>query len=284
MTATGYVGGDPNKVNRSGDTMTGPLVLSGAPTIPLHAATKAYVDSAGTGIPFGTVTTKGDLIVATGNATVTRRPVSGVNGRVLTEDNTQADGVSWQSPSGGMDQTYPIAGYNFVAASGDPDDYFGVAAAGNNTIFWRRCWIPAGKIFSKLYVAVRDAGTWDGVTAGNQLAYFDDSGNPVNFTPDDGTLWTTNGWRGGTIAGGPYTSPSSGMFVYFGMICKGMTLSPNLAFPSGANDNNVPWYTVGPGVTKRRSFFQGSGSYPGSFDPTSSGTATTFGPLFGVAT
>lgn len=32
------------KVNRSGDTMTGPLTLSGAPTADLHAATKKYVD------------------------------------------------------------------------------------------------------------------------------------------------------------------------------------------------------------------------------------------------
>lgn len=32
------------RVFRSGDTMTGPLVLSGAPTIDLHASTKKYVD------------------------------------------------------------------------------------------------------------------------------------------------------------------------------------------------------------------------------------------------
>jgi len=32
-------------VARSGDTMTGPLTLSGAPTAPLHAATKGYVDT-----------------------------------------------------------------------------------------------------------------------------------------------------------------------------------------------------------------------------------------------
>jgi hypothetical protein len=31
-------------VAKAGDTMTGPLVLSGAPTLNLHAATKAYVD------------------------------------------------------------------------------------------------------------------------------------------------------------------------------------------------------------------------------------------------
>jgi hypothetical protein len=32
------------KLDRVGDTMTGPLVLSGAPTVALHAATKAYAD------------------------------------------------------------------------------------------------------------------------------------------------------------------------------------------------------------------------------------------------
>jgi hypothetical protein len=34
-----------NPLNSTGDTMTGPLVLSGAPTIDLHAATKLYVDT-----------------------------------------------------------------------------------------------------------------------------------------------------------------------------------------------------------------------------------------------
>jgi hypothetical protein len=34
-----------SKVNKAGDTMTGPLVLSGVPTQNLHAATKSYVDS-----------------------------------------------------------------------------------------------------------------------------------------------------------------------------------------------------------------------------------------------
>jgi hypothetical protein len=44
------------------------------------------------------VTTKGDLIVATGNATVVRQGV-GTNGQVLTADSTQADGVIWATPS-----------------------------------------------------------------------------------------------------------------------------------------------------------------------------------------
>jgi hypothetical protein len=38
-----------NKVSRTGDTMSGPLILSGEPTTALQAATKSYVDSAGGG-------------------------------------------------------------------------------------------------------------------------------------------------------------------------------------------------------------------------------------------
>jgi hypothetical protein len=43
------------------------------------------------------LTTKGDIIVATGNATLVRQGV-GTNGQVLTADSTQADGVIWATP------------------------------------------------------------------------------------------------------------------------------------------------------------------------------------------
>jgi hypothetical protein len=46
------------------------------------------------------LTTKGDIIVATGNATLTRQGV-GTNGQVLTADSTQADGVIWSTPTAG---------------------------------------------------------------------------------------------------------------------------------------------------------------------------------------
>jgi hypothetical protein len=48
-----------------------------------------------------TMTTKGDLYVATGSATVTRQPVSGNNGWVLTEDSAQLTGVKWATAAGG---------------------------------------------------------------------------------------------------------------------------------------------------------------------------------------
>lgn len=60
MTAVGYTGGDPNKVDVVGDTMTGPLVLPGDPASGLQAATKDYVDThsgggGGSGTPSNTV-------------------------------------------------------------------------------------------------------------------------------------------------------------------------------------------------------------------------------------
>jgi hypothetical protein len=45
------------------------------------------------------LTTKGDIIVATGNATLVRQGV-GANGTVLTADSAEADGVKWAAPAG----------------------------------------------------------------------------------------------------------------------------------------------------------------------------------------
>jgi hypothetical protein len=44
------------------------------------------------------LTTKGDIIVATGNATLVRQGV-GANGTVLTANSAQADGVEWATPA-----------------------------------------------------------------------------------------------------------------------------------------------------------------------------------------
>jgi len=46
------------------------------------------------------MTTKGDIIVATGSGTYVRQGV-GTNGQVLTADSAQADGVIWATPASG---------------------------------------------------------------------------------------------------------------------------------------------------------------------------------------
>lgn len=67
-----------------------------------NLASTAYVDTAsGLLVPKSTVTTKGDLIVASGAGAVARLGVSGTDGRVLTEDAASANGVKWAAASGG---------------------------------------------------------------------------------------------------------------------------------------------------------------------------------------
>lgn len=55
-------------VQKSGDSMTGPLVLSGAPTLPLHAADKSYVDSVAGAVISGLTANK--LTKATSASTI----------------------------------------------------------------------------------------------------------------------------------------------------------------------------------------------------------------------
>lgn len=52
------------------------------------------VATANAAVPKSTVTTKGDILVATGNATVSRQPL-GTNGYYLKADSAQATGLVW---------------------------------------------------------------------------------------------------------------------------------------------------------------------------------------------
>jgi hypothetical protein len=62
------------------------------------------------------LTTKGDIIVATGNATLVRQGV-GTNGQVLTADSTQADGVIWATPATPTSGLTKIVTANFTSSA-----------------------------------------------------------------------------------------------------------------------------------------------------------------------
>lgn len=84
----------------------GTIVVGGtpaiAPTVRVGAIAEAQVTGLVTDlaakVPAATVTTKGDLLAATGNAVVARQGV-GSDGQVLTADSTQTNGVKWATPS-----------------------------------------------------------------------------------------------------------------------------------------------------------------------------------------
>jgi hypothetical protein len=86
MAATGYVGGDPTKVSKAGDTMTGALVLPGDPTSALQAVDKNYADSlVSGGVADATTTSKGKVQLAGDLAGTAAAPtVPGLAGKVAT--------------------------------------------------------------------------------------------------------------------------------------------------------------------------------------------------------
>lgn len=126
-------------VKKSGDTMTGPLTLSGAPTANLQAATKKYVDDAVSGSSVdtsglvsktgdtmtGNLTTTGNLtgkvVYATGNS-----PVSGSTGKTLLADGTLQVGCSTGTP----DQIIIGQRYNSVSMVANKSSSTGVIMEG----------------------------------------------------------------------------------------------------------------------------------------------------------
>lgn len=179
----------------------------------------------------------------------------------------------------GMDQIFPLAGMGLKAAAGDPQVFMGVGGYGNNSMFATRVWIPANAVITNLWVAVRDAGTWDGSTSGNGLALYTDAGVFVDQYLSN-SLWTANGMRGGAI-GAPVAGQGSGRFVYILPLARGMTTPANTALPISASDNQLPWFSKGLG-TRHRCIIIGGSAFPGSFDPTA-GSSTTFMPWVGVS-
>ncbi|MEU8379791.1 hypothetical protein AB0C32_11440, partial [Streptosporangium sp. NPDC048865] len=220
-----------------------------------------------------TLTTKGDLYVATGAGTVARVGV-GANDQVLTADSGQAAGVRWADPAagGGADSpAYPLSGYGLLAASGDPAAFLGNSNASNGTIFMARVWIPAGVVATSLWAAVRTGGSYSATGTPNQLALYDAAGNQVAITADDPTLWSAAGWRGGALPA-PVAAQGFGRWAYIGLIVGGYTVG--LPYPTGVDDQHAPWFSGGVGVTARRAMYSGGSSLPASFNPTSYGTAT----------
>lgn len=79
------------------------VVVSGTPSsgqvLTATSSTAADWASPGTGIPYSTVTTAGDLIAGTGNATIERLGI-GAAGAVLTVGGADPSGLEWSAPIG----------------------------------------------------------------------------------------------------------------------------------------------------------------------------------------
>ena len=134
--------------------------LTGDPTAPTatqgtnttQVATTGFVQTeAGLLVPKSTVTTKGDLIVATGPGAVTRRPV-GSNGQVLTADSTQTDGVKWADAEVAAEADPVFSGVLSFATPKQSAVGYPNPSSGYLVAFL--AYIPAGRAFDRIGVTV----------------------------------------------------------------------------------------------------------------------------------
>ena len=289
--ATATVKGKVQLTNQLGGTAaspTTPAAMSAAANAQASAdaagtAAAAAQTTASAAIPKNTVTTKGDLLVATAGSTLSRLGV-GSNNQVLTADSSQATGVKWATPAAGGGSGPNILGpdyYGLKAFTGDPQWMQNVQSVFSNTIWYAAIPVVAGQVISELWVANGAVGTWDNATTGNGLALADFTGTILGQTADTPALWNSSiGWHGAAMSGSfTYTVPSSG-FLYLLALMRGIT-NGALCFPPGCTDGHAPFAALGPAQTKARAGYA-TGSAFANFDPTNFGTKSGFMFLGGV--
>ncbi|MDP9870326.1 MULTISPECIES: hypothetical protein [Streptosporangium] len=202
----------------------------------------------------------------------------------LTEGNAAYAPIGHSHPGGsGGGPVFPLSGYGLLAASADPMEYMGNSGVLNNTLMGARVWIPAGVVITKLWAAVRNGGTYATSATPNVLGLYTDAGALVSSLPNDPTLWTAAGWRGGALPA-PIAAEAGGRFVYIIALAGGMT-GLTIPYPAAANDANGVWFAIpATGPAHRRGFYQsGQAALPASFDPTAIGVPSPFMPLVGVS-
>jgi len=158
-------------------------------------------------IPKSTVTTKGDILVATGASTVVRQGI-GTDGQVLTADSAEADGLKWSTLTTLPSQTGNSGKYlttdGSTASWGSPVTKWTRRASGLSTFNQiayngTNLWVAVGSA-GKLYSSP-DAITWTSRTSGfgatniNDVAFGNGLwvavGNSGTITTStDGTTWT----------------------------------------------------------------------------------------------
>jgi hypothetical protein len=151
----------------AGGTMTGPLVLAAAPTTPLGAATKGYVD----GAPNQPVTLSGD-VVGSGSATIPTT-VTHLQGRIVAATaplDTQV--LGW---SGANNQWQPVApatggggGSPPGGTSGQVQINVGGSSFGGVTMSGDAGWNTVSGALTLATVNPTTVGTFQGITVNNK--------------------------------------------------------------------------------------------------------------------
>jgi len=140
-----------------------------------HNMTVGRIPSVEGGIQPTLLTTKGDIIVATGNATLVRQGV-GANGTVLTANSAQADGVEWVAPSA-------PANFSLISSA---------SLSGSTTT------ISGISGMNQLYVLINGCSTTGG---GNQIRLRMNTDTGANYDEFRNEIYGNSSWAATNIAG-----------------------------------------------------------------------------------
>jgi hypothetical protein len=130
------------------------------------------------------LTTKGDIIVATGNATLVRQGV-GANGTVLTADSAEADGVKWAAPAAGGKVLQVVYGSTTTEVSSTSNSFVDTTLTATIT--------PSSSA-SKVLVFVNQAGVWkssSSASAQTAMRLMRDGSTVLNYARDLGYSGST---------------------------------------------------------------------------------------------
>ena len=217
-------GGTGNYVLKTGDTMTGPLVLPADPTANLQAATKQYVDTKAPYVKLAGDTMTGDLNISktfptlainttSGTATLTGKRNSNQRWSLYLGDNSTESGGNTGSnfhlvchnDSGGVltDALYAVRSTGLVQVSGDPTAALGIATKQYTDNFVK--WSAAQALTANqqlqarqnVYAAPIDALAYNGMQINGDGVVSQELGNN-GLTVASGTFpYIADGWMFG---------------------------------------------------------------------------------------
>lgn len=189
----------PGRTVSAGTGLTGGGSLAANRTLALDAATVTSLGKADTAVQPSTLTTKGDLYVATAASTVVRLPV-GADDQVLTADAAQAAGVRWATPAGGGGadgdlDLYPPAAAGFAEWTCDPKTCSADFAHNSGVLLMIRFrYRGDAATITELGFAVASAASGPGAYSG--VALYEDGVGVVNRlgqSANSGSSWTSQG-------------------------------------------------------------------------------------------
>jgi len=248
----------------TGSTITGLTALLASDVATVVSISSFSIADA---IPLSTVTTKGDLIVATGAGTVVRQGV-GTDGQVLTASSGAATGLAWATAASGGDNWVLVSQQTLSSSSGF--SFTGLTGYKKLFLMCNSFWgANAGDAMYLRFNA--DSGT----------NYITGSAIKIQYTSSAGKRNSTNGtevfnnWFTSTVSG--FDRMSMGVIIEG---CNGGGLKPYTAFATGLQDASTQIGIAGNG-------YYNSTSNISSINMTMSGGSLTCNTnelrLYGVA-